>query len=533
MTAPTAGSERPRGVRPFEPLDGPQRLAATFALALAAFMNILDLTIANVSVPTIAGAMGVSPAEGTWIITSYAVSEAIMLPLTGWFAAGFGQRRLFQFATAAFTAASLACAASMNFPMLLAARVAQGAVGAAMIPLAQAMLLSVYPPRMRGLAIGIFAMTTVAAPIAGPLAGGWITGHLPWRWIFLVNLPVGVACILLVSALLGAFESPRERRPVDVTGIVLLAIGVGCLQVLLDKGNELDWFGSGMIVTLAVVSTIAIAVFIAWTLTSEHPVVDLRLFGRRNFAAGAVCLMAAAVAFFGANVVVPLWLQMHLGYTPDWAGRTMAFGGVLAVVLGPLIGAVLHRVDPRGIATFGLATFALFAWLSSRFSPDVDFRTLALTRLLMGVGISCLFLPLTTIYLSGLDGTRTASAAGLANFMRNLGSSFGSSIMVSLWDHRIDQFTAELGSHVTRASVAAHAFLGRLHSLGLTGRTALGYVRDGVIGAQAAMLATNAVMLTSGVLMLSLIALVWLARPPFGAPVVPERLPVPRDDRSS
>lgn len=503
--------------RPFEPLPGALRLAATFALALASFMNILDLTIANVSVPTIAGTMGVTPTEGTWIVTSYAVSEAIMLPLTGWFATRLGQRRMFMTATLAFTAASLLCALSPNFPMLLAARVLQGAVGAAMIPLAQAMLLAIYPPAQRGLAIGIFAMTTVAAPIIGPLAGGWITDHLSWHWIFLVNLPVGALCLLLVWGLLGRFESERRRLPMDVVGIGLLALGVGSLQILLDKGNELDWFGSPLIVALAVVAAIALVVFVVWTLTSRYPVVELRLFARRNYVVGVGCLALASVAFFGTNVVVPLWLQIHMGYTAEWAGRTLAFGGLLAIVLGPVIGANIHRLDARAVATFGLTMFALFAYLSSRFSPDVDFWTLATTRLIMGVGLSCLFLPLTTIYLSGLSAERTASAAGLANFMRNIGSSFGTSIMTSLWAHRTTQFEAQLAEQVAYHHPAASAYLDRLAQLGMDPPTALAYVSNAVIGAQASLLATNAVLLASAVLMLALIVVIWFARPPFSA----------------
>ncbi|MFZ5543115.1 MAG: DHA2 family efflux MFS transporter permease subunit [Pseudomonadota bacterium] len=509
-----AGRQPPR---PFEPLAGATRLAATFALALAAFMNILDLTIANVSVPTIAGAMGVSATQGTWIVTSYAVSEAIMLPLTGWFAARLGQRRMFMLATTAFTLASLLCALSLNFPMLLAARVAQGAVGAAMIPLAQAMLLAIYPPAQRGLAMGIFAMTTVAAPIVGPLAGGWITDHLSWHWIFLVNLPVGALCLLLVWSLLGRFESTVRRAPVDLTGMALLALGVGSLQILLDKGNELDWFGSPLIVALATVSAVALTVFVVWTLTARHPVVELRLFARRNYAVGVGALALASVAFFGTNVVVPLWLQTHMGYTAEWAGRTMAFGGLLAIVLGPVIGANIHRLDARAVATFGLAMFALFAWLSSRFPPDVDFWTLATTRLIMGVGLSCLFLPLTTIYLSGLAAEQTAGAAGLANFMRNIGSSFGTSIMTSLWAHRTTQYGAQLAESVNAHNPAAVSYLDRLAQIGLAPHAALVYVQNAVIGTQASLLATNAVLLASALLMLGLIAIVWLARPPFSA----------------
>ncbi len=505
------------GTTPFVPLQGWQRLAATFALAMAAFMNILDLTIANVSVPTIAGAMGVSATQGTWIVTSYAVSEAILLPLTGWFAARIGQRRMFTLATLAFTVASLCCALSLNFPMLLAARVLQGAVGAAMIPLAQAMLLSIYPPQQRGLAMGIFSMTTVAAPIIGPLAGGWITDHLSWHWIFLVNLPVGLLCIVLVTSLLGRFETERRRTPVDTVGIALLALGVGSLQIALDKGNELDWFASGYIVTLLAVAGLALLVFVVWTLTSAHPVVALRLFARRNYAVGVLALSLSSVAFFGTNIVVPLWLQTHMGYSAEWAGRTMAFGGLLAVVLGPLIGANIHRLDARAVASFGLLMFALFAWLSSRFPPNVDFWTLASTRLIMGVGLSCLFLPLTTIYLSGLTAEQTAGAAGLASFMRNLGSSFGTSIMTSLWAHKTTAYSAQLAESVSHHNPSTAPYLDQLAQHGLPGPAGLGYVRDVVIGTQASLLATNAVLLTSALLMLSLIALVWWARPPFGA----------------
>lgn len=518
VTAPSPGAGAgAAATRPFEPLAGAHRLAATIALALAAFMNILDLTIANVSVPTIAGAMGVSATQGTWIVTSYAVSEAIMLPLTGWFAARLGQRRMFMAATFAFTAASLVCAVSLNFPMLLAARVLQGAVGAAMIPLAQAMLLAIYPPSKRGLAMGIFAMTTVAAPIIGPLAGGWITDHLSWHWIFLVNLPVGALCLGLVWSLLGQYESTRRQAPVDLAGMALLALGVGSLQILLDKGNELNWFGSTLIIALAAVASIALVVFIVWTLTSRYPVVDLRLFTRRNFTVGVVCLALASVAFFGTNVVVPLWLQTHMGYTAEWAGRTMAFGGLLAIVLGPVIGANIHRLDARAVATFGLSMFALFAFLSSRFPPDVDFWTLATTRLIMGVGLSCLFLPLTTIYLSGLTAEQTASAAGLANFMRNIGSSFGTSIMTSLWAHRTTQYSVQLAENVANQHPAATTYLDKLGQIGMSPAAALAYVQNVVIATQASLLATNAVLLLSAALMLGLIALVWVARPPFSA----------------
>lgn len=500
------------------PMSGGVRLAATVALATAAFMNMLDLTVTNVSVPAIAGSLGVSPSEGTWVITSYAVAEAIMLPLTGWLAGRFGQLRLFLTATSLFTLVSLLCALSPNFPVLLAMRVIQGSVGAAMIPLAQAMLLSLYPPEKRGLALGIFAMTIVAGPIAGPLAGGWITDHLSWHWIFLINLPIGLLCVALVATLMAGRESPRIKTPIDAVGLALLILGVGSLQILLDKGNELAWFGSSLIVALACVAAVALSALVIWELTAEHPVVNLRLFARRNFTVGVTCLELVSVAFFGVNVVVPLWLQTHLGYTSEWAGRTMAFGGLLSLVASPLVGANIHRIDARLVATCGLVLFAVFAFLNSTFPPDIDFWTLALTRLLMGLGMSCLFLPLLTINLSGLGPDQVASASGLANFFRNLGSSFGTSIMVSLWDNRTSQFHSHLVEYVGAGNPASSAYIAQLHQLGLSADAALNYVNQVVIGAQASLLATNSVLITSGVLTLALIPLIWLARGPFAAP---------------
>ncbi len=499
----------------FHPLAGWQRALATFGLALAAFMNIVDLTIANVSVPTIAGAMGVSPTQGTWIITSYAVTEAIMLPLTGWLALRFGQRHLFMLATSGFVLASILCALSLNFEMLIGARVLQGALGASMIPLAQAMLLAIYPPEKRGFAIGVFAMTTVAAPIIGPLAGGWITDHLSWHWIFLVNLPVGLICLGLVYSLLGRFETTTQQQPLDVFALILLALGVASLQILLDQGNQLDWFSSPFIVTLAVVSVIALGVFGIWTWTSAHPLVNLRLFSRRNFLLGTVVLAVASVAFFGANVVVPLWLQTHMGYNAEWAGRTMAFGGILAIVLGPIIGIYINRIDARLVASFGLAMYALFAILSAQFPPDVDFWTLAITRLIMGVGLACLFLPLTVIYLSGLTAEQTAGATGLANFMRNIGSSFGTSLMVTLWDHRIFASSQMLAGDVTAGNPATAEYMARLQELGMNNAQALGHVQNELIATQGSLLATNWLMELSAVMMLVLMVIIWFAKPPF------------------
>ena len=497
------------------PLQGALLALATLALGMGSFMNILDLTITNVSVPSIAGNLGVSFTQGTWVITSYAVSEAIMLPLTGWLAQRFGAVRMFVMSTLLFTLASALCGFSVSFEMLLAARVLQGVVGASMIPLSQTLLTSCYPPQRRGLALGLWSMTTILGPIAGPLAGGWLTENLSWHWIFLINLPVGLAVAGLAAILLRGRETPRRRVPVDVVGLGLLILGIGALQILLDKGNELDWFESPVIIGLAAVSVSALTYFVVWELTEPHPVVDLRLFGRRNFAVGVTCLMLGSVAFFGTVVVLPLWLQSYQGYTPFWAGKVVAFGGVLALLLSPVIGANLHRLDPRKVATFGFAVFAVVGFWSANFTPDVDYWTLALTRLLMGVGISCFFLPLVTINLSGLAPQQIAAASGLQNFMRNLGSSFGTAIMMALWDREGIEQHARLSEQVTAYNPLAADYLERLESVGMSQVQALGQL-DRTINAQAYLLSTNSVLFLSGVMMVTLIGLVWLARPPFG-----------------
>ena len=497
------------------PMDGAMLVLATLALGMASFMNILDLTITNVSVPSIAGDLGVSYTQGTWTITSYAVSEAIMLPLTGWLALRFGAIRVFVGATLLFTLASGLCGVSVSFPMLLLSRVLQGAAGASMIPLSQTLMTSIYPPERRGLALGLWSMTTILGPIAGPLAGGWLTENLTWHWIFLINLPVGVVVAVMATTLLRDRETPRRQLPIDYIGLGLLVVGIGALQILLDKGNELDWFGSPVISALAGLSAAALVVFVVWELGEPHPVVDLRLFGRRNFLVGVICLMLGSVAFFGTVVVLPLWLQSYQGYTPLWAGKVVAFGGVLALILSPIVGANLYRVDPRKVATFGFSTFAAVAFWSAHFTPDVDYWTLALTRLFMGVGISCFFLPLIAINLSGLLPQQIAAASGLQNFMRNLGSSLGTAIMTSTWDHIGIAQHARLVEQVTVYDPAATHYLAQLEATGLGQHQALAQL-DRTLGTQAYLLSANWVLYASGLIMVSLIALIWWARPPFG-----------------
>jgi DHA2 family multidrug resistance protein len=485
----------------------------TFALSLGSFMNILDLSIANVSVPTIAGDLAVSPTQATWVVTSYGVSEAILLPLTGWLAARFGQVRMFVVATLLFTVASSLCGISFTFPMLLTARVMQGAVGASMIPLAQTLLTSVYPPQRRGLALGLWSMTVVVAPIAGPLAGGWITENLSWHWIFLINLPLGAVVATMAWSLLRRRETPVRKVPVDFVGLALLVVGVGALQILLDRGNELDWFASNQIIALACTVVLALAVFIAWEVDHPHPIVDLRLFARRNFTVGVICLFFGMIAFFGTVVVLPLWLQTYQGYTSLWAGKVVAMGGIFAMMLGPVVGMLLSRVDPRAIATFGFLSFSAVSIWSAHFPPDVDFWSVALTRLLMGISIGTFFLPLAAINLAGLAPERVAAASGLQNFMRNLGSSFGTAMLTNYWERSAAVFHADMVDNVNQYSTPFRDQFERLIHLGLSPEQAVAQMEH-EISAQAYLMATNSVLLLCGAITLSLLLLIWWARPP-------------------
>ena len=500
-------------------LSGIKLVLATLALGLGSFMNILDLTIVNVAVPTMAGDFAVSSTQATWIITSYSVAEAIMLPLAGYLAGRFGTVRSFVAATLLFTLASLLCAASVSFSMLLAARVMQGVFGASMIPLSQTLLTAIYPPHKRGMALGIWAMTTVVAPIIGPLAGGWLIDNASWHWLFLVNLPVGLLVGISVAAMLGhrdAHQPGQRDQKMDWVGLFLLIVGIGSLQILLDKGNELDWFNSGIIVTLASLAVFALLVFVVWELDAASPLVDLRLFARRNFLVGAVCLMLGSMAFFGVVVIVPLWLQAFQGYTALWAGKTVAFGGVLAVILGPVIGANIGRIDARAITTFGFIVFALVGFWSARFTPDIDYWSVAISRLFMGVGISCFFLPLVTISLSGLPPERVAAASGLSNFMRNLGASFGTAITTWLWASEAAQYHARLMENIQPYNPAANDYLHKLHQLNIPGNAAYAYLEN-MVTIQSYTLATDHILTISAALMLSLVTLIWWAKPPFVA----------------
>ncbi|MER3546973.1 MAG: MFS transporter, partial [Rhodanobacteraceae bacterium] len=357
---------------------------ATLGLSLGTFMQVLDLTIANVSLPTIAGNLGASQNQSVWVITSFTVANAIALPLTGFLSRRFGEVKTFVWATLLFSIASFCCGISTSLGMLVMFRAIQGAMAGPMYPLTQSLLVSIYPHEKRGMALAILAMVTVVAPIAGPVLGGYITDNYSWEWIFFINVPIGIAVSAVIAAQLGGRPEHIERPRMDYVGLITLILGVGSLQILLDKGNELDWFESHFIVTLAIVSAISLSIFLIWELTDRDPIVNLRLFRHRNFSAGTLTMVLAYAVFFAIGLLVPLWLQETLGYTAIWSGLATAPLGIAPVLLTFFVGKYGTKLDLRWLASFAFVMMGLTCFLRAEFTTEVDFYHVAMAQFLQG-----------------------------------------------------------------------------------------------------------------------------------------------------
>jgi MFS transporter, DHA2 family, multidrug resistance protein len=491
-----ATNDRTSSVAAPEPLHGGTLALATVALSLATFMNVLDTSIANVSIPAIAGDLGVSPDQGTWVITSFGVANAISLPLTGWL----------------FVIASFLCGLAPTLPMLIAFRILQGAVAGPMIPLSQSLLLASYPKAKAGSALAIWSITTLVAPVVGPVLGGWITDNIAWPWIFYINVPVGLAAAFVSWTIYRHRETATRKLPIDVVGLGLLLLWVGALQVMLDKGKDLDWFASGEIVGLAVAAIVGFAFFVVWELTEDHPVVDLRLFARRNFWTSSLAMSLGYGVFFGNVVLLPLWLQQYMGYTATLAGLVLAPVGLLAILLSPVVGRNIHRVDPRLFATSAFAVFALVLFMRSHFNTDADIRTLLIPTIIQGAAMAMFFIPLVTLSLSGLTPDRIPAASGLFNFTRITAGSFGTSIATTWWDRRASLHHAQLAERITQFDPTSAQALANLQSGGMSASQAHAALNR-IIDQQAFMLSANDIFYVSALVFLALIAVVWLARP--------------------
>jgi DHA2 family multidrug resistance protein len=497
------------------PLEGAARIWGTVALSAATFMNVLDSSIANVSLPAISGDLGVSTTQGTWVITSFAVANAIAVPLTGFMTQRFGQVRLFMASVILFMISSLLCGLAPNMTTLIAFRALQGFVAGPMIPLSQTLLLSSYPRAKAGLAMAMWSMTTLVAPVMGPLLGGWITDNISWPWIFYINIPVGIVAAAITWALYRHRESNTRKVPIDAIGLALLVLWVGSLQLMLDKGKELDWFHSAEIVAMAVVAVVGFAFFLVWELTDKHPVVDLSLFKRRNFWSGAVATAVAYGLFFGNVVLLPLWLQQWMGYTATQAGMIMAPVGLLAIFFSPIVGLTVAKIDPRRYATFSFLVFALVLWMRSNFNTQADFVTIIIPTVIQGIAMAFFFIPLVTITLSGLTPDRIPAASGLSNFLRITAGAMGTSLTTTLWDNRATLHHAQLAETINQGNNAATGAMAGLSGSGFSADQVLGQMNR-IVDQQAYMLATNDIFYASAILFLLLIPLVWLARPQKG-----------------
>ena len=494
------------------PLRGAALVLGTLSLSLATFMNVLDSSIANVSIPAIAGDLGVSPTQGTWVITSFAVANAISMPLTGWLTQRVGAVRLFTSSILLFVVASWLCGLAPNIETLIGFRVLQGLVAGPMIPLSQTLLLSSYPAAKAGTAMAMWAMTVLVAPVAGPLLGGWITDNIAWPWIFYINIPVGLVAAAVTWAIFAKRETARRRVSLDGVGLVLLVLWVGAMQVMVDKGKELDWFGSTQIVLLALLALLAFVFFLIWELGAAHPIVDLSLFAQRNFITGTVVLSIAYGLVFGNIVLLPLWLQQTMGYTATWAGLAMAPVGLLAMVFSPWVGKHVGRMDPRRMVTFSFIVFALVMWMRSRFDTQTDFVTILLPTLLQGIAMAFFFIPLQHIAFAGVPPARMPAAAGLNNFVRITAGAVGTSLVTTLWEHRASLHHTQLAQAIDLGNATALQTLAQLEAAGYSAEQALGLVNR-TIDQQAFTMAATDIYYLSSLLFLVLIPTVWLSAP--------------------
>jgi DHA2 family multidrug resistance protein len=491
---------------------------SAIALSLGTFMQVLDTTIANVSIPTISGNLGASADQGTWVITSFAVANGISVPLTGWLMQRFGIVRTFVASVLAFTLASFLCGVAWNLSSLIAFRVLQGAFSGPMVPGSQALLLMLFPPAKKGVALALWSMTTLVAPIAGPILGGWISDNASWPWIFYINVPVGLAVAAISWVTLKPRETPTRQLPIDRIGIFLLVVWVGALQIMLDKGKDEDWFSSNLVLTLTIVSLIAFVAWLIWELTERHPIVDLSLFRRRNFTFALIPMCLGYAVFFGNVVLMPLWMQTQLGYTATWAGLVAAPGGLVAVIISPFVGRFMNKFDARWVATIAFIAFGISYYLRSLLTTDAALIDFIIPQLAQGVAMGTFFVALLSIMLDGIEQPKVPSASAMAIFVRTICAGFATSITTTFWDRREAWHQSHLVQSSSAYDPSMQQALANLHSLGLSDSAAYAALNRQVVG-QAYLLSSVDYFWISAILSILMIGLVWLAKRPGGAVV--------------
>ncbi|MFA7603999.1 MAG: DHA2 family efflux MFS transporter permease subunit [Novosphingobium sp.] len=489
-----------------------RRMLAGLILALSNFMVVLDLTIANVSVPHIAGNLGISLDQGTWIITSYAVAEAICVPLTGWLVQRFGAVRIYVLSMIGFGFFSFLCGSSMTLTMLVACRIGQGVCGAPLMPVSQALLMRVFPPEKRPMAMGIWAMTTLLGPALGPIIGGAISDGMSWHWIFFINIPVAAFCAVMGFFILREVETGTRKLPIDFIGLGLLVFWIGCLQIMLDIGRDHDWFADPKIVALAICAVLGFLVFVIWELTEEHPVVDLRIFANRGFTASVLTLALSFGSFFASIVLIPQWLQSSMGYTATQAGLVTAFTAMAAITTSQLAAKMLSWADPRLMISLGVIWLGCMTLVRALWTTEADFWTLALPHILQGFAMSFFIIPLTTVSLSVVRAEEVPSAAGLQNFLRTMAIAVSTSLVLTIWGDAQRVARSELAGRIQ----PDEAMRG-LSGMGMTPEQGRQVISD-IVEQQAVMVAVDYTFWVTACVLFLAAALVWLSPRPKGMP---------------
>jgi DHA2 family multidrug resistance protein len=510
-------SEQPRLINPW---------LIAVSVMFATFMEVLDTTVVNVSLPHIAGSLSATVDEATWALTSYLVANAIILPMTGWLASRFGRKNLLMLSVVGFTASSFLCGLAPTLGTLIGFRILQGATGGALQPLSQAVLLEAFPPHDRGKAMAFWGLGIVVAPILGPVLGGWLTDSYSWRWVFYINIPVGIASIVMTKMYI--FDPPylrQESRSVDYWGIGMLAVGIGALQIVLDKGQEDDWFSSPMITVLAVLSAVTLVSLIYHELTTDQPVVDLRVFKERSYAVGVFLMTVVGFVLYGSMVLLPIMLQTLLGYPPLQAGIAMAPRGIGAFFMMPLTGLMMGRFDTRKLLTFGLFIAGLtLIWLSG-LNLQAGYWDVFWPQLVQGIGMSLLFVPLTTVAMNPIPAERMGNATSLFNLMRNIGGSIGIAATGTMLTRNSQTTTAMLGANVTPYTPASRIVFEQMRAAFMaagadmtTATSRATAAMFGMVQRQATMVSFVGIFQLLGILFLLLIPLVLLMKRPKGRP---------------
>jgi len=490
---------------PPAPLTGVTLAVVAVLTALANLFATLDLTIANVSIPLISSSLGVSPHEGTWVITSYAVAEAITVPLTGWLARRFGPARTFIYALSGFGLASALCGLATSFEMLLFFRVVQGLAGGPMIPLSQTLLLSIFPREKSGTAMSIWAMTAVLGPVLGPLLGGYICDHVTWHWIFLINVPVILVTAFFVGSVLIKRDPAGIRVPIDVVGMVMMVLWISALQIMLDKGQQLDWFASPWIVGLLIVAVVGFVAFLIWELTEPNPIVNLRIFQERSFLVATIVIVIGFASYFGSVVITPLWLQTNMGYTPFLAGLVNAPPGAVVFLLAPFAAWVATRVDTRILISTALVIFGCSFFWRANFASNVTIELLLINQAINGVCIAFYFAPAMGIALSRIKPQDIAAAAGLLSFCRTTGLAVATSMSTTEWQNATIRSRAALVDRYEETNG-----LQEFTAQGFSPSESLAHL-DTALQDQAVMLATNNMYYIFASAMIVGAVLMWLA----------------------